>query len=449
MKNPVRIWTVALGAAAWAIAAGGVLAEELTTRTAAAGRQRVRAELTVAMADGKLTEQERDEILRLAEKMLPGNEERAVRESLGRMPVDADDADSTTPAGNAGSATRSRVSTSIEPITRLALLQADDGQPIEITPYDSQADMEETVSPFREEGPFVENGDEQYMSADEIVGLWPDTETFYDGLFSFYADGLRHISFTTSVDAFKGPMDLDNANGNFGYQFGVNAGFPAVRCLGVGVQAGTSVVMSDLQGTSFTGSSIRTQNFTTVGLNHRLRVGAQHFKWGFAFDWLHDEYYSSFSMGQWRIKAAYELTPFSEVGAWACIPNDGHRALLTDGETRVYNDFEPIAQGNFYYQRCLENGINTTVWLGLAGEPGEVVFGGDARVPISERFSLFGNFNYILPSASGIAGQDEEMWNLSLGIEFTPVCGSNYCQSRRFGPFLPLANNGTFGIRRF
>jgi len=449
MNNPAKIWTIALGAAVWTFAAAGVLAEELTSRAAAAGRQRVRAELTVAMADGKMTAQEQDEILRLAGKMLPDNEQRAVRDALGQMPVAADHTDSAKPAGDAGSATWLGAGTSIEPITPLALLQADDGQPIDVTPYDSQADVEESGSPFREESPYLEDGDELYMSADGIAGLWPDTETFYDGLFSFYADGLRHISLTTSVEAFKGPMDLDNSNGNFGYQFGINAGFPAARCLGVGVQAGTSVVLSDLQGTSFTGSSVRTQNFTTVGLNHRLRVAGQRFKWGFAFDWLHDEYYSAFSMGQWRIKAAYELTPFSEVGAWACIPNDGHSALLIEGQSRLYDDFEPIAQGNFYYQRCLENGTSTTVWLGLAGEPGEVVFGGDARVPISGRLSLFGNFNYILPSASGVAGQDEEMWNLSLGIEFTPVCGSNYCQSRRFGPFLPLANNGTFGIRRF
>jgi len=447
MKNPVRIWTVALGAAALAISSAGVLAEELTLRTAAAGRQRVRAELTVAMADGKLTEQEREEILRLAKRMLPRNEENVVRLALNQTPVD-DDTDSAASPESDKSTPEEIVGEAIRPNTGLGLIQADDGQPIEITPYDSQADKEkeeEKGSPFFEEDEI----DDGYMSADEIVEFWPDTETFYDGLFSFYADGLRHISLTTSVNAFKGPMDLDHANGNFGYQFGINAAFPAVRRLGVGVQAGTSVVMSDLQGTSFTGSRIRTQNFTTVGLNHRVRIGARRLKWGFAFDWLHDEYYSSFSMGQWRIKAAYELTPWSEVGAWACIPNDGHTALLSDGQNPVYNEFEPIAQGNFYYQRCLDNGATTAVWLGLAGEPGEVVFGGDARLPISGRLSLFGNFNYILPSASGVAGQDEEMWNLSLGIEFTPVCGTNYCQNRRFGPFLPVANNGTFAIRRF
>jgi hypothetical protein len=55
----------------------------------------------------------------------------------------------------------------------------------------------------------------------------------------------------------------------------------------------------------------------------------------------------------------------------------------------------------------------------------------------------------VLPSASGTAGQDEEMWYVAVGLEFIPGCGGNRCRDRAFSPMLPLADNGTFGVRRF
>jgi hypothetical protein len=55
----------------------------------------------------------------------------------------------------------------------------------------------------------------------------------------------------------------------------------------------------------------------------------------------------------------------------------------------------------------------------------------------------------VLPSASDVRGQDEEMWNVSLGIEITLGHGRNHCLARGLAPMFPLANNGTFAVRRF
>ena len=35
-----------------------------------------------------------------------------------------------------------------------------------------------------------------------------------------------NVDFFSSVDAFKGPIDIGNANGNFGVRLGVNAAVP-------------------------------------------------------------------------------------------------------------------------------------------------------------------------------------------------------------------------------
>lgn len=261
---------------------------------------------------------------------------------------------------------------------------------------------------------------------------------------------LPDIRLSTSVEAFKGPLDLDNRNGNFGLQFAVNAGFPLAKRLGIGVQAGTSGVLSDFQGTQFTGSTIRSQNFTTVGLFQRVPLGARRLKWGFAFDWLYDDYYSSLQMSQWRVKLGYELNCCNEIGISARIPNDGDLAKLGDGiEQPYFERFKPVAQGLFYYNHSWATGPSTTAWLGIVDEPGEMIFGGDARLPLTCSWALVGNFNYVLPSASGAAGQDEEMWNVSIGIEFTPGWIGNHSLVKKFSPMFPLANNGTFAIRRY
>ncbi len=154
-------------------------------------------------------------------------------------------------------------------------------------------------------------------------------------------------------------------------------------------------------------------------------------------------------MSQWRVKVGYELTPCREIGLWAAIPNDGDFAVLGDDPSNFHlNRFEPIPHGSFYYRRCWHNGANTTAWLGIAEEPGEMMFGADARIPLNWRWAFVGNFNYLLPSASGPSGQDDELWNVSLGIELTVGHGGNHCLANKSRPLFPLADNGSFLIRR-
>jgi len=256
------------------------------------------------------------------------------------------------------------------------------------------------------------------------------------------------IELFTTVDAFEGPMDLDGHNGNFGFRFGVNGGFPLLAGRGIGVQAGTSEVLADLYGTQFTGSSVRAQNFTTVGVFQRNMAAAPRLSWGFAYDWLYDEYYTTFTMSQWRVKLAWEVNVCNEIGLWACIPDSGDSALLgSPGQGYSLDRFRPVAQGNCYWRHQWGGGKNTSCWIGIADEPGEIVFGGDAWIPLSHRLAVIGGFNYMLPSASGEAGQDEEIWNLSVGVAFTP--GRSGGRVGKFAPLLPLADNGIFAVRRY
>ena len=245
-------------------------------------------------------------------------------------------------------------------------------------------------------------------------------------------------------------MDLDNANGNFGTSFAVNGGFLVAPRLGIGLQAGTSAVLSDFHGTRFTGDKIRTQNFTTVGLYQQVPVGERRLKWGFAFDWLWDDYYDQIRLGQWRVKLGYDLNCFNEVGIWAVIPNNPSQVRIQDAPGQFHFErFEPLAQGNFYLRHLWQNGGETTGWVGLVEEPGEFRFGADGRIPLTSRLAMVGNFNYVLPDARGDRGQDEEMWQVSVGVEFTPFGREDACGKSGSAPLFPVANNGTFAVRRF
>ena len=57
----------------------------------------------------------------------------------------------------------------------------------------------------------------------------------------------RHRSCSRPSTRSKDPSTSANANGNFGVRLGVNAAVPVLPRLGVGLQAGTSVVLSNLK----------------------------------------------------------------------------------------------------------------------------------------------------------------------------------------------------------
>ncbi|NQU23896.1 MAG: DUF4148 domain-containing protein [Candidatus Nealsonbacteria bacterium] len=450
MRIRLSVFHVALATAVLTGGATEGIAATPQGRVGLAARQLVRAEMVAATADGKLTEKERQYILVLAKRAFGEEELGRVEASLDGLVVrrqigvvhatDTSIAGPTLaqPGNNADQHSTSQVTQTsmVEPSPTLA----------DPPPPGAGTATKDGGSPFHEE---AVTSDETTVYDDATI-LYEDGQQAFGNLRAAYDHGLQDFTLSSSVDAFKGPLDLDNQNGNFGFQFGVNGAIPLSEPLGIGVQAGTSAILSDLHGTQFTGSRIRTQNFTTIGLFQRNSCRAPKLSWGFAYDWLHDEYYSSMVFSQWRVKLGYQLTPQSELGIWACIPDQGDTAVVGSPQIGFTTErFRPISQGNLYYSRCWESGARTTMWIGIADEPGEFIFGADARVPLSPRTSLVGNFNYVLPSSGGITGQDEEMWNVSVGLELTLGPCHNHCAINRFAPFFPLANNGIMGIRRF
>ena len=112
-----------------------------------------------------------------------------------------------------------------------------------------------------------------------------------------------------------------------------------------------SAVLSNLKGSPYPepDAIIRDQIFTTVGIFQRFyRWGSGTFPWGFAYDWLFDDYYSNFHFGQWRVKTAGSPTPATNSAFGRPYPGAARRAISLTFFGGVTDElhFKPITQGS-------------------------------------------------------------------------------------------------------
>lgn len=475
MRIRLRLWQLVV----LAMIVGGPTTQQSFAqsdqRSVVVGRQRIQADLTAAIADGRLTRIEQYDILLDARDLLSDADLLILQHTMNRLGEKY-----AAPSRSLREELAQRIGLKNESVdetvaattTRAGSTNAENSNATETVAYEQLADSLGNVVAVSasEESPFQE---EDLLPTGETVGTDGDTDGqifFDDPAMAFENCGpwggggrlalLAHpfalaqclpldIRFSTAIESFKGPMDLDNQNGNFGTSFAINAGFIALKRWGIGLQGGASDILSNFHGTRLTGEKIRSQNFTTVGLFQRVPFGNGKTRWGFAYDWLHDDYFDSIRLGQWRVKLAYEWSCVNEIGLWANIPDRSDRARVDDGGGPYHFErFESVAQGNIYLRHFWENGAETTHWIGLAEQPGGFIVGSSGRLPMGNHLALIGNFNYITPSEGGVNGQDREMWQMAIGIEITPGCRTLGGRDRVNTPLLPLANNAAFAVRR-
>lgn len=249
------------------------------------------------------------------------------------------------------------------------------------------------------------------------------------------------------IDGSKQPQDF-GANANLGVAAQLNYARHLWAEQGIGFQIGSRV--------SFTGNAVqvfellgeskdRFQNFTTVGLFQRRDSG---FSYGFAYDYASVESFDRFSLGQWRVRASFELTPVNEIGVTLNF-SDRNDTGRFNAESVV---LEPVDQLHVYLRRNWQSGVNTTFWLGVADAHSEenaitgtlppktnqLLFGAEIFAPLNHWIAIFGETNLVMPADTGAV-------DAYLGIQFSPQ-GIRRTQSRsnRFRAFLPVASNPTF-----
>lgn len=256
------------------------------------------------------------------------------------------------------------------------------------------------------------------------------------------------LTFRFAIDGTKQPQEF-GVNAHVGGQASFNWGIPLSTDYGVGMQVGTGVTATanavrvyELLGES-TG---RTQNFTTVGLFQR----SDRWAWGFVHDFLYQDYYDEFTLGQWRTRLSFDLTKRDQIGATAMLKSYGDTGVF-GSSTNVA--LTPIDQIQFYWRHYWETGAQTGFWLGVAEGHGEdnavtgfsapkdeqPIFGADVLMPLSDSLALYGETNMIMPSDTGTV-------DAFLGIQWYP-CGNAFNARRgRFSSLFSLASPTTFAI---
>jgi hypothetical protein len=258
------------------------------------------------------------------------------------------------------------------------------------------------------------------------------------------------------ADAWRGRVD-DNLSNNFGTRGGLNAG--VVLTDGISAQLGASCAGYDFHGreTAIERAAVEDQVFVTAGVFRRCTCLCgnsllDRITWGCVYDHMVadnlGEESDDLEIGQVRGRVGFVLDYCNEVGLWAASGLEDRRL------TNAGLDARGLDQVNFFWHRKWQYGGDTTLWAGLAEDPGQVTFGCYNEVPLNDRVAMYASFHYILPSTSAQGANDaqnafsEEYWSLSVG--FTVYLGgcarSNNVLGHRWMPLLPVADNGSFAL---
>ncbi len=403
-------------------------------RAAVLGRQQIREELATALTKGYLTRMDQYHLLVHAKEVLSTEDLRGFERTFDRL--------ATEQAARNGGVTSRRITS--------GKVRDDDGSRViatsrteEIAPTPATGEMA-SDSPTIEEVPAGRRGSEVRLPMEEA-------DCGCDGEECRIKRNWFAVDLFSGIDAFKGPMDVGNANGNFGVRAGANAAVSIFQRWGIAMQAGLAADLSNLKGSPypFPNATMRDQYFTTAGIFQRInRDDGSAVTWGFAYDWLFDDYYSNFHFGQWRVKGEFEASECDAFGVEASIAEHGSSGELPNffGSVDVFS-FKPITQGDLYWTHTFENFASVTGRFGVAERPGNFVFGTDGCVPITRNLALTAGYTYIMPNVgAGPTAQTEEIWNVSVGIEIVPG-GFRRCGASMLRPFIPVANNGTFAVK--
>ena len=258
---------------------------------------------------------------------------------------------------------------------------------------------------------------------------------------------LDELTFLLAIDGSKQPQDF-GVNANNGYQASFNLGHPLILDRGIGLQVGTGVTstVNAVRVFELLGESTRrTQSFTTIGLFQRTESG---FAWGVVHDFLSEDYFDHFSLGQWRIRGSYRLTASDELGITSNLHSYSDSGLFAN-TTPVR--LSSINQGSVYWRRFWGTKAQTTGWIGIADSHGEdnavtgfsppkkdpFLFGADILMPLTSSLAIYGETNMIMPMDTGTV-------DAFLGLQWYPGRKALRARQGTFSPLMSLASPVSF-----
>ena len=251
----------------------------------------------------------------------------------------------------------------------------------------------------------------------------------------------RHLTLFGGVHGFKGPRD-NGVNSNFGFHEGINVSGRAPfwgRC-GVGYQLGYRAAQSRLHGDA-TSSDGRAQHFFTAALFRRSAVGLQY---GLAYDLLNDDLDADLDFSQLRPEISMRGPRGGEFGFLGMFHLNNQS--LVQGNATV--ELEPVDQYLLFFRTRFENCGEGRLWAGFTDDS-DGIFGGEFLVPLDNRWSIGGGFNYLIPESDAPPqGAIQEAWNVGISVVWHWNCDAKSSYNSPFRPLFNVADNGTMIINR-
>ena len=276
-------------------------------------------------------------------------------------------------------------------------------------------------------------------------GYWtgPLGRALRTGSYFFGATAFRHPSFESPV----GP-DLQQ-DSNFGAYAGFNLGIPLSRLFGgrISGQFGLRSVQTNFSGASFTEAN-RDQLFVTAGLYRRVDYGLQA---GLVVDVLAEEFYTESDIAQLRGEVSWAYPNGGAIGfRFTSSQQDDSSSGIFNGTS--FSNFNSTTDENyrFFLRKILPTGGWEEIFAGWTTND-HFAIGADFDIPVSEFIALEAGAVLYLSDLEDPAGnlgntRIDDSFNLYVGFAFRPQGRSYYRSYDR--PLLPVADNGTFIIRR-
>lgn len=250
-----------------------------------------------------------------------------------------------------------------------------------------------------------------------------------------WAPPVKEFVLFAGVHGFKNPLDGNRDGGNFGFQEGFNLGgkMAWLPWPGLGYQFGYQATQSQLSGDSNSGTNgAHSQHFATIGLFERNPMGLQ---WGVVWDFLHDERQGANDYGQVRGEIGFKNCTSREFGFMFAV--NSNKNQIDDSNYRVADQFL------FYYRLYGHQGGDLRAYAGLSDD-GNGIFGSEFQLPLNDRWSLQGNWRYLIPKeGENGSGADEEAWNLGMNLVWHYGCRAKSWNSRPYRPMFNVADNGS------
>jgi hypothetical protein len=282
------------------------------------------------------------------------------------------------------------------------------------------------------------------------MGNWLDNTVIFAGADIYKSIGDR----VTNIAG--GPGALSSS---FGGVTGFNTGF------GIGEsslrgQIGASYGLYDPRGRLAIvpqSTDVEQQGFITAGLSKRGDVSnGDRLSFGTVVDAFMSDNWginaNEVELGQLRGIVGYALSERFEVGAFGTAHLWHDQAAVTvAGASGVRREVRAANQANAYIRGNTTAGGSLMGYVGIFdnADVQDWQFGATGEAPLSKWFSLYGNFNYAVPSArAGAAGSGEEQFAMQFGLAyfFGGKAASPSVTGQKGLPLLDVANNSSFLI---